>query len=281
MNYEEQYRDQIGTILKKGKWVYNERTGTRCLTIPRYVAEYKLDGKSAPLLNGRPSYPVSAVAEIVGYLRRYTWAHQFKTIGSPTWSVNANETQAWLDNPNRLGHDHVGKIYGAAMSQKDLDHILNNISNNIDDRGLILNWWQPDTFSEGCLRPCLNQHQFTMIDGVVDMVSTQRSLDMMCGKNFNAIQVYFLGMLAAKLSGNVGGSALHIMSHSHIYESHLAGVEEYLSRDIIEVDTTFKINGWVQDYMDVTGGDWHARDYFTLEGYKGTSQARINFDLIA
>ena len=281
MSYEDQYREQIQTILNKGKWINNKRTGTRCLTISRYIQEYSLDEKSTPLLQARPSYPVSAVAEVIGYLRQYQWADEFERIGSPTWFVNANETKDWISNPHRLGKDHMGKVYGASVRKQDLENVLKNISDNNDDRGLLINWWQPHTFEYGCLRPCMNQHNFSIINGVVDLTSTQRSTDMMCGKNFNALQVYFLGMLAAKLSGNEGGTALHVMNHCHIYEDHLDGVEEYLSRKPASLDTTFKIKGWVQDYQDITQNDDHAKEYFTLEGYKGNIQPKIDFKLIA
>lgn len=285
-NYEQQYLDGLNTILSKGKWIDNKRTGVRCLTIPRLVMEYELNEKSAPVLTTRPSYPVSACAEIIGYLRRYVWADEFARIGSPTWFVNANETEAWLSNPNRLGQDHIGTCYGAALRAKHIEKIFLALQNGIDDRGLLLNFWQPDTFDYAALKPCMNEHQFTIIGDTLDLTSSQRSCDYMCGKNFNAWQVYFLGMLGAKLSGKEGGTALHLMKHVHIYENHLAGVEELLSRKPEETDTTFKIADWVRSYEDLLEWDYnpltkHARSYFSLEGYKGVAQPRVDFELVA
>lgn len=282
MSYEEIYLDGMKQILDKGKWVYNERTKTRCLTLPRFVYELELDEKSSPLLTTRPSYPVSAIAEIIGYLRRYEWSSQFKTIGSPTWDTNANKTQAWLGNPNRLGTDHLGKVYGAGLRKKDIDEVLNNIQNNVDNRGLILNWWQPHTFDYGCLRPCLSQHNFTLLNGSTYLTSTQRSGDAACGWNFNSIQVYFLGMLANKLSGNSGGSVLHVINNLHLYEQHIDGIEELLLRKPAKIDTKFNIKSWVEHYQDVTEATNHARDYFDIKGYnKDFIQDKIEFELVA
>ena len=281
MSYEQQYLDQINTILRKGRWVWNERTSTRCLTIPRYVMEIPLDERSAPLLTVRPSYPVSAVAEIIGYLRQYTWATQFDEIGSKTWYVNANETQAWVENPYRKGDNHLGEVYGASLETSYIYDILRKVSDGVDDRGLKLDWWQPHKFSSSALRPCLSDHQFTIIGDELNLTSNQRSCDMMCGGNFNAIQVYFLGMLAAKMSGKVGGSALHIMNHVHIYEEHLGGVEELLSRKPETLNTNFKIKGWVQYPEDILQEGCHAREYFTLKGYERASQPKIDFKLIS
>lgn len=280
-SYEEQYLESIRTILDKGKWVYNSRTGVRCLTIPRLVMEYKLDSKSCPLLTTRPSYPVSAVAEIIGYLRRYTNAQQFADIGSPTWFKNANETQEWLDNPYRKGENDLGKVYGAALGEEYIHGVLTNIVNRHDNRGLKLDWWQPESFKKAALRPCLSDHQFTMIGNELNLTSNQRSTDFMCGKNFNALQVYFLGMLGCNLSGMEGGTALHVMNQVHIYEPHLEGAEELLSRKPLQLDSNFHIEDWVQFTGDILETERHSRDYFTLEGYKGVAQPKIDFELVA
>ncbi|AGH31963.1 thymidylate synthase [Vibrio phage PWH3a-P1] len=281
MSYEHQYLDLIRKVLREGEWVYNQRTGVRCLTIPRYTMEYKLDSESAPLLTTRPSYPVSAIAEIIGYLRQYTWANQFHSIGSPTWYKNANETQSWLDNKSRLGENHLGNVYGAALRKQDIKNVLTNICESNDDRGLKIDWWQPHTFETAALRPCLSDHQWTIVGDKVYLTSNQRSTDLLCGKNFNALQVYFLGMLGAKLSNLGGGTALHVMNNVHIYEPHLEGVEELLSRKPEELDTHFEISDWVNKPESIMDEVCHAREYFTLEGYKGVAQPKIDFELIA
>ena len=281
MSYEDMYLDTFRKILREGKWVYNERTGTRCLTIPHHVYEIELKPETCPLLTVRPSYPVSAIAEIIGYLRQYNNAQQFQDIGSPTWWVNSDKTKAWLDNPNRKGKGDLGRVYGAVLNRQDIVKVLDNIQNNKDDRGLILNWWQPHLFDQGCLRPCMFSHDVSILGGEVNITSNSRSLDAACGWNFNSLQVYFLGMLFAKLSGNKGGKALHVCDKIHIYESHLAGVEEMLGRKPSKLDTKFNINGWVEHFLDVTEGHTHARDYFTVSGYKGVAQPKIDFELIA
>lgn len=281
MSYEHQYLDLIRKVVNDGVWVNNERTGVRCLTIPRYTMEYKLDEKSAPLLTTRPSYPVSAIAEIIGYLRQYTWANQFHSIGSPTWYKNANETESWLKNPNRLGKNHLGDVYGAALRKQDIKGVLNNLCEANDDRGLKIDWWQPHTFETSALRPCLSDHQWTLVGDNTYLTSNQRSCDLLCGKNFNACQVYFLGMLGAHLSGLEGGTALHIMNNVHIYEPHLEGVEELLSRTPKELNTSFEINDWIHLPEHIMDESCHAREYFNLEGYRGAAQEKIDFELIA
>ena len=280
-DYEQQYLDRFRYVLSHGKWEWNERTQQRCLTVPRLLMEYKLDEKSIPLLTVRPSYPVSSFAELLGYIRQYEWASQFDLIGSKNWYKNANETAAWLKNENRMGANHLGKIYGAALNKKHIDEVFCKIEKGVDDRGLILNWWQPDMFEKGCLRPCLNQHTINFIGGKTYLTSTQRSLDMCCGWNYNSISIYILGMIIAKISGKEGENAVHLANNCHIYECHLNEVEELLSRKPERLDVKFKVNNWVERYSDLLVDNHHTRDYFTIEGYKGVPQTKVNFEMIA
>jgi len=279
--YEEQYLSALKEVRDKGKWVYNERTQTECLTLPKYLFEIDLKESTAPLLSTRPSYPVGAIAEILGYLRRYEWSTQFSNIGSKLWDKNANETEAWLRNPHRKGDFHLGKIYGGCLEPEYIYSILDKLHKGADDRGLKLDWWQPEKFDKGCLRPCLSDHQFTILGNEVSLVSNQRSQDFLCGGNYNALQVYFMGMLGAKLSGKEGTSAWLVVNNLHVYKNHLDGMEELLSRKPTKLDTTFKINDWVQTPNDILGNDIHAREYFTLEGYKGVPQSKIDFEMVA
>jgi thymidylate synthase len=282
MSYEDRYREMLETILSKGKWVNNKRTGTRCLTIPNWVTEMELTPEGAPLLQARPSYPVSAVAEVLGYLRQYDNAQQFADIGSKTWFVNANETKDWLDNPNRKGENDLGKIYGGVLSKCDIFSVLMGVKESEDDRGLLLNFWNPDFFYQGCLRPCMNQHQWSIIGDVVNITSTQRSLDTFAAANFNHLQTWFLGMMGAGLAKKEGGVALHVASHVHIYEQHLPMVEEYLLRkpELLE-GARIELNDDLMNPIDIHNSDSHAREFINVVNYKGRTQPQIKFDIVA
>lgn len=280
-NYEEQYLDTFRKILREGEWVGNHRTGTRCLTIPRHVYEIELKPDTCPLLTVRPSYPTAAIAEMTGYNRQLEWSQDFSAIGAKTWEVNSNSTKSWLDNPNRQGEGHIGKCYGAAVSASSIHKVWETIQSGVDDRRCVLNWWQPDMFHKGVLAPCLDRHNFTMTKNSVYLTSTQRSCDSACGWNFNSISIYFLGMLAAKLSGKEGGDALHVINNLHIYEGHLSGVEEMLSRKPKELDTHFSISDNVTTWEDWIKSDCHARELFTINGYLGAHDPKIDFELVA
>ena len=110
MSYESEYLGLCQKILDEGEWVENKRTGKRCKTIINHDFVYDVGNKEVPLLTTKQCFTVSAVAEVLGYLRGYDNAQDFADIGSPTWFGNASNPK-WVANPNRKGEGDMGKTY--------------------------------------------------------------------------------------------------------------------------------------------------------------------------
>src|SRR5690606_5529204 len=94
-----QYLDLCQRIVDEGVWIANERTGKRCLTVINADLEYRVDRNEFPLITTRKSYWKAAIAELLGYIRGYSNAADFRALGTPTWDANANLNEAWLANP--------------------------------------------------------------------------------------------------------------------------------------------------------------------------------------
>ena len=90
----------------------NKRTNKRCLTIINADLTYDVEKKNFPLVTTRKSFWRSAIAELIGYIRGYDNAADFRKLGTKTWDANANENTEWLNNPHRKGVDDCGLIYG-------------------------------------------------------------------------------------------------------------------------------------------------------------------------
>ena len=196
-----QYLDLCQRIVDEGVWVENERTGKRCLTVINADLVYDVGANEFPLVTTRKSYWKSAIAELLGYLRGYDNAAQFRAIGCNTWNANANENTAWLNNPYRKGEDDMGRVYGVQGRRwqnskgetfDQLRKIYDNLRNGIDDRGEILTFYNPGEFHMGCLRPCMHTHTFSLLGDELHLTSSQRSSDVPLGQNFNQIQTYVL-----------------------------------------------------------------------------------------
>ena len=223
-----QYLNLCQRIIDDGVWVENERTGQRCLTVINADLEYDVANNEFPLDTTRKSFWKAAIAELLGYLRGYDNAAQFRAIGCNTWNANANENQAWIANPHRKGEDDMGRVYGVqgrAWRRPDGTHvdqlrkIVDNLSQGVDDRGEILTFLNPGETELGCLRPCMYSHTFSLLGGKLYLTSTQRSCDVPLGLNFNQVQVFALLAIMAQITGHKPGVAYHKIVNAHIYEN--------------------------------------------------------------
>lgn len=106
-----QYHDLLQKILDEGVLQQN-RTG---------VAAYSIVGEmlSFDMNDGFPAITTKKLAfnavkgELIGFIRGYTNAADFRALGCNVWDQNANENEAWLNNPARNGEDDLGPIYGS------------------------------------------------------------------------------------------------------------------------------------------------------------------------
>lgn len=262
-------------IVDDGVWVENKRTGKRCLTVINAELQYDVAANQFPLDTTRKSYWKAAIAELLGYLRGYDNAADFRAIGCNTWNANANENEAWLNNPHRKGEDDMGRVYGVqgrAWAKPDggvidqLKKIVDDLKNGIDDRGEILSFYNPGEFHMGCLRPCMHTHNFSLLGDTLYLTSYQRSCDVPLGLNFNQIQVYVLLALVAQITGHKAGQAYHKIVNAHIYEDQLELMRDVqLKREPFPAPT-FSINPDIKSLEDIE--TWVTLDDFKVEGYQ-------------
>ncbi|MCC2617959.1 thymidylate synthase [Aestuariibacter halophilus] len=270
-----QYLDLCRRIVEQGHWVENARTGQRCLTVINADLEYDVGNNVFPLITTRKSFYKAAIAELLGYLRGYDSAAQFRAIGCNTWNANANENQAWLNNPHRKGEDDMGRVYGVqgrAWATPDGGHldqlkkVIDNLSRGIDDRGEIVTFYNPGEFDRGCLRPCMHTHTFSLLGDTLHLTSYQRSCDVPLGLNFNQIQVFVFLALVAQITGHKPGKAYHKIVNAHIYENQLPLMRDVqLTREPFE-PPRLNINPDIKTLQDIE--TWVSTDDFSVEGYQ-------------
>jgi len=272
-----QYLDLCQRIIDEGVWIENERTGKRCLTVINADLEYDVSGNQFPLVTTRKSFWKAAIAELLGYLRGYDNAAQFRAIGCNTWSANANENEAWLKNPARRGEDDMGRVYGVqgrrwqrpdGTTIDQLRKVVDNLSRGIDDRGEIVTFYNPGEFHLGCLRPCMHTHNFSLLGDTLYLTSSQRSCDVPLGLNFNQVQVFTLLALMAQITAKKAGKAFHKIVNAHIYEDQVQLMRDVqLKREPFsapqlrlnpDIKTLNDIETWVTlDDFEVTGYQYH------------------------
>ncbi|MBE8167067.1 MAG: thymidylate synthase [Shewanella sp.] len=271
----QQYLDLCQRIIDEGTWIENSRTGKRCLTVINADITYHADKNEMPLVTTRKSFWKAAIAELLGYLRGYDNAAQFRAIGCNTWNANANDNSDWLANPHRKGEDDMGFVYGAVArnypkpdggSVDLIKQVVDDLSKGIDNRGEIITFYHPASFHLGCLRPCMFQHQFSILGDTLYLNSYQRSQDVPLGGNFNAVQVFALLKIMAQITGLKPGKAYHKVVNAHIYEDQLELMRDVQLKRAPMALPQLHINPKIQSFEDLE--TWVTLDDFEVTGYQ-------------
>jgi thymidylate synthase len=270
-----QYLDLCQRIIDQGQWIENERTGKRCLTVINADLVYDVDTNRFPIITTRKSYWKAAIAELLGYLRGYDNAADFRALGTKSWDANANQNSVWLNNPVRRGEDDMGRVYGVQGRRwqrpdgsvlDQLQKIVSNLSRGLDDRGEILTFYNPGEFDLGCLRPCMHTHNFSLLGDTLYLTSYQRSCDVPLGLNFNQIQVFTLLALMAQIIGKKPGKAYHKVVNAHIYEDQLELMKDVQLKRAPFDPPKLHINPEIKSLDDIES--WVSLDDFSVEGYQ-------------
>ncbi|EDP98872.1 thymidylate synthase [Shewanella benthica] len=281
-----QYLELCNRIIDEGCWIENERTGKRCLTVINADLVYNVEKNEFPLITTRKSFWKAAIAEMLGYIRGFDNAADFRKLGAKTWDANANENQAWLNNPHRKGKDDMGRVYGVqgrAWSKPDggtidqLKKIVDNLKKGVDDRGEILSFYNPGEFHMGCLRPCMHTHNFSLLGDTLYLNSFQRSCDVPLGLNFNQVQVFTLLALIAQITGKKPGQAYHKIVNAHIYEDQLELMRDVQLQREPFGPASLSINPDIKSLEDLE--TWVTMDDFEVLNYQHHDAIKYPFSV--
>lgn len=281
-----QYIKLCKRVINEGEWVENKRTGKRCLTIINADFEYDVSEGFLPVLTTKKLFWKQAIAEMLGYLRGYTSAAQFRAIGCNTWNANANENKDWLKNPFRIGEDDMGRCYGAQGRDwknpegrpiDQLVNVYNHLCQGIDNRSEIMTFMNPGERDRACLNSCMHTHTFSILGDKLYLTSYQRSDDLPLGHGFNQVQVGWLLMIMAKITGLKPAKAFHKIVNAHIYEDQLELLRDVqLKREPLPLPK-LKINPAINTLEDLE--TWVTVDDFELIGYEHHPAIKYNFSV--
>lgn len=98
-------------------------------------------------------------------------------------------------------------------------------------RRLILTSWNPLTVEYASLPACHVMSQFSVTNGRLSCMMTQRSGDAFLGIPFNIASYSLLTYVLAHITGLEVGEFVHSIGDAHIYLNHIDQVDEQLKRD--------------------------------------------------
>lgn len=245
------YLDIVKNVLENGEKV-STRQGTEAYTIAGAYFEHDMS-KGFPLLTTK-KVPMRLVASELEFF--------INGITDKQWLIDRNN-HIWDEwaSPKKApyGHDEeskkkmleerdLGPIYGfqwrhfnAKYENYDSDYngqgvdqlkkLVETLKTNPRDRRMIVNAWNPQQLEEMGLPPCHYSFQVTTINGKLNLMWNQRSVDTMLGLPFNIASYALLLHLLAKETGMQEGKLVGFLADVHLFENHVEGAKEQLSRD--------------------------------------------------
>lgn len=285
------YLDIVRQVIEKGEQK-KTRQGTDAHTIAGVMFEHDM-ANGYPLLTTKKT-PFRLIATELEFF--------IKGITDKQWLIDRNN-HIWDEwaNPKKApyGHDpeskkrmleerDLGPVYGfqwrhfgASYNNYDSDYtdqgvdqlkrLVETLKINPNDRRMIVNSWNPTMLDHMGLPPCHYCYQVTIINGRLNLLWNQRSVDTMLGLPFNIASYALLLHLLAKETGLKEGKLVGFLADVHVFVNHLEGAKEQLSRDPNKYPLPKIIT---EPFTSIF--DWKSEDS-KIEGYE--SYPKIAFEI--
>src|SRR3989344_1362387 len=280
------YLNIVKNVLENGKKV-ETRQGPAAYTIAGAIFEHEMS-EGFPLLTTK-KMPFRLISTELEFF--------INGITDKKWLIDRNN-HIWDEwaSPKKApyGHDEtskkrmleerdLGPIYGfqwrhfnAKYESYDTDYsgkgfdqikrLIDILKKNPRDRRMIVSAWNPLQLEEMGLPPCHYCFQVTVINDKLNLLWNQRSVDTMLGLPFNIASYALLLHLIATEAGLKEGKLVGFLADVHLFENHVEGAKEQLSRDHekyslakIETDNFTSIFDWkytdseVKNYQSYPG----------------------------
>jgi len=245
------YLSIIKKILDKGE-IKDNRTGIKTIAVAGAMFEHDMaDG--FPILTTK-SVPFRLVAsELEFFIKGLTdkkWLIQENNHIWDEWCSSDKvaygtdeETKLKMKEENELGpiYGWQWRNFGAKYISFDkkpegqgidqLKKLVDTLKKNPNDRRMIVSAWNPVDIHRMALPPCHYSFQVTVINGKLNLLWNQRSVDSALGLPFNIASYGLLLHLLAKESGLKEGKLIGFLGDTHVYENHIDGLKEQLKRE--------------------------------------------------
>jgi len=252
------------------------RTGVNHIGYHDDMMKFNL-AEGFPILTTKKVAFRMVVAEMLGFIRGYQSAADFRALGCTVWDANANDNQAWLNNPNRKGHDDLGRIYGVqardwggaqvGLVRRAYDQLrkaIDDLSQGKDDRREIVTHWNPGELGLMALPPCHLLYQFGLQGEFLNLCMYQRSCDVPLGVPFNIVQYAWLLSVVAQITNHIPGTFTHFLHDIHVYKNQVEPLKEQLVRTPKTLPR-LTINPGIKSLKDLE--TWVTPADFELVGY--------------
>jgi len=283
------YLDIVETILSKGFRKTN-RTGTDAITIAGSMFEHDMaDG--FPLLTTKKMAFRLIASELEFFIGGKTDKEWLREHNNHIWDEwcspdavpygNDEQTKAKMFAERELGpiYGWQWRNFGAnyasyntappARGVDQLELLLDTLKKDPDNRRMIVSAWNPLDLNRMALPPCHYSFQVTVIDGRLNLLWNQRSVDVALGLPFNMASYGCLLHLLAKETGLNEGKLIGFLGDTHIYVNHIDAIRIQLSREPrplprIKTETFTSVFDWRYPDTVIEGYDPHPPVKFAI-----------------
>jgi thymidylate synthase len=245
------YLDIVRHILDHGERKAN-RTGVDAITVAGAMFEHDMS-QGFPLLTTK-KVPLRLIAtELEFFIKGMSDKKWLQEKNNHIWDEWANPKKAPYghteeEKKRMLEERDLGAIYGfqwrhfnAPYQNYDSDYtgqgvdqlkkVVDTLKSTPQDRRMIVSAWNPSMLGEMGLPPCHYAYQVTVINGKLNLLWNQRSVDTMLGLPFNIASYGLMLHLLAKESNLQEGRLIGFLADTHIYVNHVDGAREQLTRN--------------------------------------------------
>lgn len=197
------YADLGFYLLAQGDFI----DGRNGRTLSIFGTSLKYDMASGfPILSMRKIFHKGVVGEFKSFIEDAKTIGEFEANGCNYWKL-------WADEDGSLRLDYPPR--------EQLDYVIGLLRAEPTSRRALISLWNPSSRGKLSLDPCHTQYQFSIRNGRLDLVWTQRSVDYAVGapSDFILAALYVL-TLADELQVSPGIITFNF-GDTHLYEEHI------------------------------------------------------------
>ena len=168
-------------------------------------------------------------------------------MGCPYWKL-------WADKDGKLELDYPPREQWEAL--------IEGIKKDPGSRRHMINLWNSKRLDQLSLPCCHFNYQFYVRDGFIDLIWTQRSLDVAIGLPSDLVLSALYLSEIGRRTGLTPGKVTMNFGDTHIYQEHLQAIEDMI---------TYRIPNHSQIKFNWDGKELEYYDYFPYD--------KINFEL--
>jgi thymidylate synthase len=154
----------------------------------------------------RKIYYKGVIGEFISFLQDAKSTQHFEINGCNYWKL-------WADSDGSLRLDYPPR--------GQLEYVINLIKTEPTSRRILIDLWNPENRGKLSLDPCHTQYQFSVRNGKLDMIWTQRSVDFAVGAPSDFILAALYNITIANECDLIPGIITFNFGDTHIYEEHI------------------------------------------------------------